>query len=92
MMHFLVGTQQYLPLVGCFKKVFINGRMFDFTTVTAQFKVMPGCSDPCERNDCVNGKCIVIDSVRYKCECKQGYSGKACDIGEMVQMYKVIVI
>ena len=71
-------------IAGCFKKVFINGRMFDFTSITTQFKVLPGCSvttDPCEAHQCKSGRCHALDTVRYKCECDDGFSGTLCDIG-----------
>lgn len=62
-------------VAGCFKKVFMNGRMFDFTSITTQFKVLPGCSvttDPCETHECKNGRCHALDAHRYKCECSNG--------------------
>ena len=76
-----------LSISGCFKKVFINGRMFDFTSITTQFKVLPGCSvttDPCETHQCKSGRCHALDANRYKCECSIGFSGTLCDIGIII--------
>ena len=78
---------------GCFKKVFINGRMFDFTSITTQFKVLPGCSDvdllsttassdPCESHMCRNGRCRAVNETNYVCKCRRGYSGPMCDVRE----------
>jgi len=78
---------------GCFKKVFINGRMFDFTSITTQFKVLPGCSDmdllstpastdPCQSHSCRNGRCRAVNETNYVCSCRRGYSGPVCDVGQ----------
>ena len=67
--------------------------MFDFTSITTQFKVLPGCSDvdllsttassdPCESHLCRNGRCRAVNETNYVCKCKRGYSGAMCDVGE----------
>ncbi len=52
-------------MAGCFRKVYVNGRMMDFSSTTNnQYKIKPGCpthdeTDPCEAHMCKYGKCKV---------------------------------
>ncbi|EDV27491.1 uncharacterized protein TRIADDRAFT_53234 [Trichoplax adhaerens] len=35
---------------------------------------------PCNQNPCKNGRCNIISSVSYTCDCWIGYEGKHCEI------------
>ncbi len=78
----------WLMLTGCLRKVFVNGRMMDFSaTPNSHYKLTPGCprydrSNPCESHMCKNGKCRALKGMSYKCECQRGYSGPMCDMGK----------
>ncbi|XP_072319417.1 slit homolog 1 protein-like [Eucyclogobius newberryi] len=34
--------------------------------------------NPCENNKCVRGRCVVLDSQMYRCECEAGFHGVLC--------------
>ena len=67
--------------------------MFDFTSITTQFKVLPGCSssgvdrgvatDPCDAHSCLRrgGRCRPVNQTDYVCVCRRGFSGPRCDVG-----------
>ncbi|XP_013386131.1 slit homolog 2 protein isoform X2 [Lingula anatina] len=71
---------------GCYRKVYINGRLIDFVTTKdlVQNKVTPGCPahdnpDPCVPNMCKHGKCQPLKGMSFKCNCHKGWSGTLCD-------------
>ena len=73
-------------LSGCLKKIWINDRLVDFSSITTQYKVVPGCprhekANPCEEHMCKFGKCRPLEGMSYECECRRGYSGAMCDLG-----------
>ncbi|KAJ0051028.1 hypothetical protein NL108_012277 [Boleophthalmus pectinirostris] len=35
--------------------------------------------NPCENSKCVRGRCVVLDSQMYRCECEPGFHGVLCN-------------
>lgn len=43
--------------------------------------------NPCENNKCVRGRCVVLDSQMYRCECEPGFHGVLCNLkGEAARL------
>ena len=73
-------------LTGCFHKVYVNGRMVDFSMGITRYKLIPGCpngekANPCDAHMCKFGQCQPLEGMSYKCKCRKGYTGAMCDVG-----------
>jgi len=71
--------------IGCFHKLYVNGRMVDFSMGLTRYKLIPGCpngekADPCDAHMCKFGSCTPLEGMSYKCRCRKGYSGAMCDV------------
>eukprot|EP00794_Sanderia_malayensis_P006157 gene6157-6864_t len=84
--HPNLGFSMRIPnwdFIGCIRNVYIDHMLLDLQKPLQQNLTSPGCPDSkkdfCVGSPCVHGTCVTTLGG-FKCDCKDGYVGKLCNI------------
>ena len=71
--------------IGCIRNLYIDHVFVDLANTLRQKGSVAGCpvkKDLCAQSKCVNGGICVNLISGFRCDCKDGFAGKLCEISK----------